>query len=376
VLDYFEAKNLAPAFSFLDVWGEEHAHAFTVAKATQVDVLESIRDAVGDAIANGESFETFQDKLEPTLRRLGWWGQQSQIDPLTGEDAVVQLGSPRRLKTIYNANLRSARAAGQWERIERTKALLPYLLYQLGPSDKHRPLHVQKEGLVLPVDDPFWAEWMPPNGWGCKCWVRQLTAREAQARGIDQAPPVDRRPFTNPRTGEVSQVPAGIDPGWHTNPGLARMRTLLNNVTTKLEREGAPNARAAIAGLWREPFARAFANVAQRVAAPAGYSTAAQASLGATSPVVIVHNDTLRSKAAKRAAIAPESFALVNRILDEGRIIDEGRDGARSAWATIDGTVWKAVLRKTAAGLLRVQTLHRANQRKLDRALETGGGRS
>ena len=32
-LDYFRAKDLRPGFDYRDVWGSEHAHAFTVAKA-------------------------------------------------------------------------------------------------------------------------------------------------------------------------------------------------------------------------------------------------------------------------------------------------------------------------------------------------------
>ena len=64
------------------------------------------------------------------------------IDPETGETREVELGSPRRLKTIYSTNMRTARAAGQWERIQRTKATHPYLLYELGPSGEHRPEHV------------------------------------------------------------------------------------------------------------------------------------------------------------------------------------------------------------------------------------------
>jgi len=36
-------KKLKVAFSYKDVWNEEHATAFTVAKAMQLDVLSDIK---------------------------------------------------------------------------------------------------------------------------------------------------------------------------------------------------------------------------------------------------------------------------------------------------------------------------------------------
>lgn len=235
VLKFFRNKALRPSFSYHDVEPEEHAVSFTVAKAMQVDVLETIREEVKRAIDEGVPLEQFQKTLEPRLRRMGWWGVKEQVDPLTGEVRKVRLGSPRRLKTIYRANLRSARAAGQWDRIQRTKRALPYLVYLLGPSKRHRPSHEAKNGLVLPVDDPFWQTWYPPNGWGCKCHVRQITRREAEEIGIGESPEIPVREVFNPRTGEIKEIPSGIDPGWESNPGLSRQRRMEEFLQGKLE---------------------------------------------------------------------------------------------------------------------------------------------
>lgn len=373
VLAYLDDKGLRPGFSWLDVWGEEHAHAFTVAKAMELDVLDTIKGEIRRSLDEGQTFEAFRDQLQPKLEKLGWWGRKEMTDPATGETSEVQLGSPRRLKVMYEANVRSARAAGQWERIERTKALLPYLLYTIGPSERHRPHHVDKAGLVLPVDDPFWDVWMGPNGWGCKCGVRQLSRGEANERGISKSPDVPTRPYVNRRSGEVTDIPVGIDPGWQTNPGKARMNTLLANLSEKLETAGEDNARAAIAGLWREAFARAFANTSRGVAAPVGVAPAAQAALGARSPLVAVYNTTVRAKAVKHAAITPGRFDLVAQILDRGTIVDQGKARARSVWAEIDGRWWKLVLRISEGGYLRVQTLHPSSRAQMARARGEGG---
>lgn len=258
-LEWFRAKGLKLGFDYRDVWREEHAIAFTVTKIMQLDLLADVRTAVDQALADGLTFQTFKKRLTPILQEKGWWGVKEMVDPLTGETKQVQLGSPRRLRVIYDTNLRTARAAGQWERIQRTKESLPYLLYTVGPSREHRPEHLNWHGTLLPVDDPFWKTHAPPSGWGCRCRIRQVSHREyAQLlkSGIPAPPsqatqeidsktglPTGRRlavrvpvkttapktslvEWTNKRTGDVQQVPKGIDPGWDYNPGEGRQAHL------------------------------------------------------------------------------------------------------------------------------------------------------
>jgi uncharacterized protein with gpF-like domain len=136
------------------VWNEEHASAFTVAKAMQVDVLSNLHNAVIQAVEKGQSFDTFKKSIKPTLQQKGWWGRKEMTDPLTGKTVDAQLGSDRRLKTIYNVNMRSAYQKGQYDRTMQSD-LHPYLMYRIGPSVKHRKEHESWDGLVLPKDDPF-----------------------------------------------------------------------------------------------------------------------------------------------------------------------------------------------------------------------------
>ncbi|ACQ68762.1 hypothetical protein BJP44_09830 [Candidatus Williamhamiltonella defendens] len=183
-LAYLRAKGYKIAWDYRDLWKEEHVRAFTVAKAMTQELLMEIRQAVDAALAEGKTFKQFQDELEPLLGKRGWLGKV-----LMEDGAMIELGTPRRLKIIYDTHMRTARAAGQWVRIERNKAALPYLRYGLGPSREHRLQHVQWEGLILPVDAPFWDTHLPPNGWGCRCRVRQMTERQASQRGgVSEAP--------------------------------------------------------------------------------------------------------------------------------------------------------------------------------------------
>lgn len=176
-LEYIRNKKLRPAFSYKDVWNEEHATAFTVAKAMQLDVLSDIKGAVEKAIENGTTFEQFKKELKPTLMQKGWWGKKKMTDPLTGETIAAQLGSDRRLKTIYSTNLRSAYQKGQYDRTMESD-LHPYLMYRIGPSLRHREQHVRWNNLIRPKDDPIWNYIFPPNGYGCKATPSQLPKRE------------------------------------------------------------------------------------------------------------------------------------------------------------------------------------------------------
>jgi uncharacterized protein with gpF-like domain len=106
--DYIKNKNLKVGFSYKDVWHEEHATGFTVAKAMQIDVLSDMHNAVAKAVESGQSFETFRKNLKPTLQEKGWWGRKETEDPQTGKTVDAQLGSDRRLKTIYDTNMRQA----------------------------------------------------------------------------------------------------------------------------------------------------------------------------------------------------------------------------------------------------------------------------
>lgn len=237
-LDYLKKKKLTPGFDHRDVWQAEHNNAFTVAKMMQLDLLADTREALETALRDGLTFRQFARELKPMLIKKGWWGQQLMDDPLTGESRQVQLGSDARLKTIYSTNMKTSRAAGKWDRIERTRESHPYLLYTLGPSREHRLEHAGWKDLLLPVDDSFWQTHFPPNGWGCLCSVRQISQREAdklsKTGGVTTiAPKMKTRRLVNKRTGEVENVPIGIDPGWNYNMGLSRQAEIKKQAQSK-----------------------------------------------------------------------------------------------------------------------------------------------
>lgn len=243
---YFRQKGYRIGFDHRDVWQQQHQAGFTVAKAMQLDLLMAIREQVDAAIELGTTFDEFKANLKPDLVKRGWWGKAMRADPVTGETKEVQLGSPRRLKVIYDTNLRTAHAEGQWARIQETKAALPYLMYDHTPSQHERPEHKAWDGLVLPADDPWWQAHYPVKAWGCKCRVIQLGQRQLDRMGasVGQAPSEQLRDYTNKRTGETQQIPAGVDPAFHYPPG-GRLASLGQMLADKVEQAPAAIGAAA-----------------------------------------------------------------------------------------------------------------------------------
>lgn len=215
-------RRLDPTFSWQDAW--EHATMFTVAKSAGFDILADIHKGLADALAGGRTIRDFARDLTPVLQAKGWWGRKEVTDPLTGETREAQLGSTRRLRTIFDANMRVSYAEGHWARFERGKAARPYLRYVAVLDGRTRPAHRARHNVCLPVDDPYWDRWAPPCGWGCRCTLQSLSQRDVdRMRGeLRFTPPPDtERSWVNRRTGEISRVPDGIDPGWAYNPGKA-----------------------------------------------------------------------------------------------------------------------------------------------------------
>jgi SPP1 gp7 family putative phage head morphogenesis protein len=231
-LTFFRSKGYATQdqrFAWQDMMHEEHGRYFTVAKAMRNDVLADIRQAVDAAIADGLTPRQFQQRLMPVLIEKGWWGRQESTDPLTQETRPVQLGSPRRLQIIYDTNLRVSHAAGRWAQIQRVKDARPWLRYVAILDDRVRPAHRRWHGTVLAVGNAWWHTHYPPNGWRCRCTVQQLSQYDLDRLGFkanERAPGGGTVKWTNPRSGEVLDVPAGVDPGFGYNPGTDYWRSL------------------------------------------------------------------------------------------------------------------------------------------------------
>lgn len=232
-IEYFRAKGYAITWDWRDQWQEAHAKAFTVAKVMRTDILSDIRGALDEALTHGTTLRDFEQKLTPILQGKGWWGKTEHINTDTGEVSTVQLGSPRRLKTIYQTNLQTAYMAGRYQRMMQSVDTHPYWQYVAVMDGRTRPTHRAMNGRVFRYDDPIWGVMYPPNGFNCRCRVSAISKTEAARDGIQVESSGGRLIDHDIRLKDGSTVPGkalrikvdGInklfapDAGWSYNPG-------------------------------------------------------------------------------------------------------------------------------------------------------------
>ena len=360
-LRFLRGKGLKTSNHWTDVWREEHAVAFTAARMTRLSLVQETRRELVKALEAGETMDTFRARLQPFLERRGWARDIARA-PRGGD-------IPTRLARIYRANMRSARAAGQWDRIQRTKQLMPFLVYELGPSRDHRPEHEAWAGTCLPVDRPFWQTAMPPNGWGCECRVRQITKAERDrlvkaGKVTTEAPALPTREWTNPATGEVHQVPQGIDPGWDTNPGFERARGVsqagLDRLDSVLDDMGEDAG-----GRWGRRYVRELMSGAsfkrfvryprEGEAMPIGVLPARPQ--GVQSRLLTLQGFSARKPHGGKRLRA-RHWPLAQRVMDAAGAPTPAEISGRWKWdATVDGVPWRLVT-ETQDGRSTVVTMH------------------
>lgn len=235
----FQSRQLLlPSFRWQDVRDAEHARGFAVAGITKLSVLQQFYDQLQLTLAEGRSLADFRVEMGRKLVKAGLWGDIAITDPATGEQRITRFNDAR-LRTIFDTNLRQSHAAGRWDRIERSKATQPYVMYRTMRDERVRASHRAWDGLVLPVDHPFWRSHYPPNGWRCRCTAfavseRGLARRIAAGEKINRvAPPEETDQYVNPHTGERLSVPRGVDPGFGYNPGQEELEGVLPKALRK-----------------------------------------------------------------------------------------------------------------------------------------------
>ena len=78
---HFQSKGLKASFSWMDMIGEEHDAAFTVAKMMDNDLLSYVQVQTEKAIDSGMTLAQFQQELIPKLQKAGWWGKKRRHRP-------------------------------------------------------------------------------------------------------------------------------------------------------------------------------------------------------------------------------------------------------------------------------------------------------
>ena len=181
-IDYLQQKQVMPSQDWFEVQGNAHNKAFVIAHMTQMDLLQDIKQSLLDAQAKGMNLKDWSAQAEQRMRAKGWWGKKE----ITTADGTreVQLGSPYRLKTIYQTNMAQAYEAGRqsvmWDDQD---TLFPYVMYSAILDNKTRPRHRALHGVVMLKSDPAWQAIAPKNGYNCRCLIIELMQADVTAGG-------------------------------------------------------------------------------------------------------------------------------------------------------------------------------------------------
>lgn len=174
---YLQAKKPELHFDYDEIMHEAHHKTFTVAKVTKLDLLSDIQESLIKAKEEGKPFKQWKNELKPTLIEKGWYGEVEAINPTTGEVKNIFVGS-RRLKNIFDTNMRVAYAKGRYESQMQSDG--EYFYYSAILDSVTRPGHSKLHGTILLKTDPFWDKNYPPNAWRCRCKVRTYTKKRAR----------------------------------------------------------------------------------------------------------------------------------------------------------------------------------------------------
>lgn len=182
-ISYLEKKGFKIGWDWHETLDNAHSKAFTVAKVARMDLLQDIRQSLISAMQQGQSLEQWKASITPVLQDKGWWGKKIVVNP-EGREQEVQLGSPRRLRTIYDTNMQSAFAAGRYKAMLAGAEARPYWEWRHISISNPRKQHVALNGKIFSYDDPFWSVAYPPSEWGCKCRIIARSRREVEGKEI------------------------------------------------------------------------------------------------------------------------------------------------------------------------------------------------
>jgi SPP1 gp7 family putative phage head morphogenesis protein len=85
------------------------------------------------------------------------------------------------LRTEFETAETSGRRASEWQEFKANADIMPNLKYVTAGDERVRESHRILDGVVKPINDPFWLQNYPPNGYRCRCYVEQTNEPETPA---------------------------------------------------------------------------------------------------------------------------------------------------------------------------------------------------
>lgn len=173
-----------------ELYSQGHFVAFV--RSAEDAVTDKVRDIIAKAIAEG-----IPEASAGRLIRMGADKVREVTEPWSRAYANM----------VFRTNLNTAVTAGRFRQVQdpEIRQVIPAMtISPVGDSDT-RPNHAAMKGVILRVDNPLWAKYATPLGYGCRCDPRHVSIGELDRMG-------------RLRNGQVieSRIPAnaGPDPGF------------------------------------------------------------------------------------------------------------------------------------------------------------------
>ena len=133
----------------------------------KVEMSETMRKRLTRSNYIFSGMKTFHELNEAFPSMIDKNGNKKPFEQFLNEvQNINQTYNVNYLHAEYNFVQASATMAAKWEKFEEDGDR--YLLqYRTQKDDKVRPEHAALDGVTLPMSDPFWESYYPPNGWNC-----------------------------------------------------------------------------------------------------------------------------------------------------------------------------------------------------------------
>ncbi|MDO5608269.1 MAG: phage minor head protein [Capnocytophaga sp.] len=146
------------------------------------DLTRSLKRNIAQFSAFKET--SFRSQLEAALtqgkRVLPWHEFKAEADRLDADY------NRRWLQAEYHQTVANAQAADKYQEHLKNKHLYPNLRYKTINDQRVREKHKAWDGIVLPVEHPFWKTHLPPNDWGCRCYTEPTADPVSQGIRTDE----------------------------------------------------------------------------------------------------------------------------------------------------------------------------------------------
>ncbi len=338
-IDFFNQKLALPSAHYDDILKSAHDRAFIVAGAAKADLLADLHGAVKQAVNEGKTLDWFRGQFDSIVKKHGWTGW-------TGEG--TEAGVAWRTRVIYQTNLSTSYAAGRWAQLNDPDLLSvrPYWKYIHNDSVAHpRALHQSWNGVVLKHDDPWWATHFCPNGWGCRCRIMAVRAKEFKGKA---APNDGTYNFTD-RNGVVHTIPKGIDYGFDYAMGQSNAVKTLAIQQNKLENLPFQLAKSNVNDLLASPIFKQFFNGQLAGEFPVAVLNAADMkAIDATAPTVMLSQESLAAHLKKHPEVGLEDYLKIPTILEQGEVYKQGEQ--RLIYLMLGDVRYRAALKRTQDG--------------------------